>query len=64
MSEATAQQWCRMFFSMKSEVTSWSSIVSDDLVQSSGEKKNLKELQNFCVNFHKFHACFVRDYHS
>jgi hypothetical protein len=39
MSEATVQQWCRMFFSMKIEVTSWPSIVSDDLVQSSGEKK-------------------------
>jgi hypothetical protein len=63
-------QWCKMFkdvkqmFTLKSEVVSQPSVVSDELVQNADKKKKkiVKEvtsrLQNFCVNFHKFHALF------
>jgi hypothetical protein len=42
------------------ERSSWSSVISDDLVQGDDQKKSVKDgtsqLQNFRVNFHKFHA--------
>jgi hypothetical protein len=48
-------------FTMMSEVVGRPSVVSDDLVQSV-EQKYVKDgtskFQNFCVNFHKFHAIF------
>jgi hypothetical protein len=46
---------------MKNEVVGQPSVVSDDLVQSVGQKfvkDGTSQFQNFHVNFHKFHAQF------
>jgi hypothetical protein len=48
-------------FAMKSELVCWTSVVSDDLVQSVDQKfvkDGASQFQNFCVNFHKFHTLF------
>jgi hypothetical protein len=45
-------------FTMKSEVVGRPSVVSHDLVQSVGQnicENDASQLQNFHVNFHKFH---------
>jgi hypothetical protein len=50
-------------FTMKSEVVSRPSIVSDDLVQSVDQKKKIvkhgtSQFQNFRVKVHKFYTLF------
>jgi hypothetical protein len=54
MSEETVRQWGRMF-TMKSEVTGWASVVSDDPVQSVGQifvRDGNSQFQNFyAMNF-------------
>jgi transposase len=66
MSEGTVRQCCRMFKVggtnvQDEERSDRPSVVSDDLVQNirgkNCERWRLK-LQNFRVNFHKFHALF------
>jgi hypothetical protein len=66
MSEGIVRQWYRMFM-MKSEVVDWTSIMSNDLVQSVEQKfvkDGTSQFQNFRVNFHKFHALISTRYHS
>jgi hypothetical protein len=61
MSEGTLRQSCRMFKDGHTNVhneeqSGQPSVVSDDLVQSAGQKNCERQFQNFCVNFHKIHA--------
>jgi hypothetical protein len=58
---------CEQMFMMKSEVVGQQPVVSDDLVQSVDQKSvkdGASEFQNVRLNFHKFHAPSLRDYHS
>lgn len=48
-------------FILWSEVVSWSSLVSDDLVQNVDKqfvKDGALQFCNFCLNFLRFHALF------
>jgi hypothetical protein len=70
-SEGTVRHWCRMFKDGWTNVhdkewSGWLSVVSDNLVQSVDQKyvKDVaSQFQNFHVNFYKFYACSLQDYH-
>jgi hypothetical protein len=66
MSEGTARQWCRMFKDGRTNIhdeerSGQPSVVSDDLVRSVDNefvKDGASQFQNYCLNFHTFHAQF------
>jgi hypothetical protein len=56
----TDRQWAKMF-TMKSEVVSHLYWVMDLVrnVDKKFVKDNSSQFQNFCMNFHEFHALFI-----
>jgi hypothetical protein len=62
ISEETVRQWCRnvQMFNMKSEVVGHLQrvMILFKVLMKKKQKHGASQLQNFSVNFHKFHALF------
>jgi hypothetical protein len=56
MSEGTVRQWCKMFEDRRTNVHDKER--SGQPSELSDVKDGASQHQNFCVNFHKFHALF------